>query len=166
VDKTRYLNGVPLRDGKDAQEANWFEHSTVVEETGEVIFHNTWATNFKLNQDNIDQLVVDARARWKIENENNNVLKTKGYHLEHNFGHGKKYLSQVFLTFNILAFLIHTIQELVDAKYQRLYKAIANRKTFFNDIKTLTKYMYFSSWENLIVFMLKGLKLPIPPDSS
>ena len=119
-----------------------------------------------LNEDNIDQLVVDARARWKVENENNNVLKTKGYHLEHNFGHGKKYLSQVFLTFNILAFLIHTIQELVDAKYQRLYKAIGNRKTFFNDIKTLTRYMYFPSWENLIVFMLKGLKLPIPPDTS
>jgi hypothetical protein len=166
VDKTRYLNGVPLRDSKDAQEVNWFEHNTVVEETGEVIFHNAWATNFMLNEDNIDQIVVDARARWKVENENNNVLKTKGYHLEHNFGHGKKYLSQVFLAFNILAFLIHTIQELVDAKYQRLYKAIGNRKTFFNDIKTLTRYMYFSSWESLIVFMLKGLKLPIPPDTS
>ncbi len=28
------------------------------------------------------------RARWKIENEGFNVLKTKGYNLEHNFGHG------------------------------------------------------------------------------
>ncbi len=27
-------------------------------------------------------------ARWKIENESFNTLKTKGYHLEHNFGHG------------------------------------------------------------------------------
>lgn len=166
VDKTRYLNELPLRDGKDAQEINWFEFSTVVEETGEVIYHNTWATNFRITSKNIDQLVTDGRARWKIENENNNVLKTKGYHLEHNFGHGQKHLSQVFLTFNILAFLIHTIQELVDAKYQRLYKAIGNRKTFFNDIKTLTRYMYFASWEHLIIFMLKGLKLPIPPDTS
>jgi hypothetical protein len=165
VEKSRYLNGVPLRDGKDAQEVNWFEHRTVVEETGEVIFHNTWATNLKITPENIEQLVTDGRARWKIENENNNVLKTKGYHLEHNFGHGQKYLSQLFLTFNILAFLIHTIQELTDAKFQRLYKAIGNRKTFFNDIKTLTRYMYFSSWEHLIVFMLKGLKLPIPDTS-
>jgi hypothetical protein len=166
VDKTRYLNGIPLRNSEDAQEVNWFEHITEVEETGEVIFLNAWATNFELKKDNIDQLVLDARARWKIENENNNVLKTKGYHLEHNFGHGKEYLSQVFLTFNILAFLIHTIQELVDAKYQRLFKAIGNRKTFFNDIKTLTRYMYFPSWKDLIIFMLKGLKLPIPPDTS
>jgi len=93
LDKSRYLNGVPLRDSKDALEVNWFEHSTVVEETGEVIFHNTWATNLKLTKDNIEQLVVDARARWKIENENNNVLKTKGYHLEHNFGHDTDFVS-------------------------------------------------------------------------
>ena len=44
-----------------------------------------------------------GRARWKIENENNNVLKTKGYHLDHNFGHGKKHLSSLLLTMNLLA---------------------------------------------------------------
>jgi hypothetical protein len=42
-------------------------------------------------------MVVEAgRSRWKIENENNNVLKTKGYHLEHNFGHGQQHLSNVW----------------------------------------------------------------------
>ena len=166
VDKIRYINALPLKNDKNALEVNWFELTTVVEKTGEIKYHNAWATNFEINEENIDQLVVDARARWKIENENNNTLKTKGYHLEHNFGHGKNHLSQVFLTFNILAFLIHTIQEMVDEKYLRLYKAIGNRKTFFNDIKTLTRYMYFPSWEALIIFMLKGLKLPIPPDTS
>jgi len=151
VDKTRYLNGVPIRDGKSAQEVNWFERITIVEETGEKIYHNSWLTNFEITKANVDQLVIDGRARWKIENENNNVLKTKGYHLEHNFGHGKNHLAQVFLTLNLLAFLIHTIQEMVDAKYYRLFKAIGNRKTFFNDIKTLTRYLYFSSWENMII---------------
>lgn len=165
VDKTRYLNGVPIRDGKGAQEVNWFERITIVEETGEKIYHNSWLTNFEITKANVDQLVIDGRARWKIENENNNVLKTKGYHLEHNFGHGKNHLAQVFLTLNLLAFLIHTIQEMVDARYYRLFKAIGNRKTFFNDIKTLTRYLYFSSWENMIIFMLKGLKLPIPDTS-
>ena len=46
------------------------------------------------------------RGRWKIENENNNVLKTKGSHLEHNFGHGKQYLSAFMLSLNLLAFLV------------------------------------------------------------
>ena len=50
-----------------------------------------------------------GRARWKIENENNNTLKTAGYHLEHNFGHGKQYLASLLATMNILAFLFHTM---------------------------------------------------------
>ena len=40
----------------------------------------------------------DGRARWKSENETNNVLKTKGYHLEHNFGHGKENLCALLAT--------------------------------------------------------------------
>ena len=39
---------------------------------------------------------------------NSNVLKTKGDHLEHNFGHGKQYLSAFLLSLNLLAFLFHT----------------------------------------------------------
>ncbi len=35
---------------------------------------------------------VALNVGWKVENENNNTLKTKGYHLEHNFGHGQKHL--------------------------------------------------------------------------
>ena len=49
-------------------------------------------------------------------NENNNTLKTKGYHLEHNFGHGKQYLSNLLLTLNLLAFLFHTVLEIFDQR--------------------------------------------------
>jgi hypothetical protein len=51
---------------------------------------------------------------WKVENESNNVLKTKGYHLEHNYGHGSQFLSTPLLTLNLLAFLAHTFLEVVD----------------------------------------------------
>ena len=54
-------------------------------------------------------LAASGRARWKIENENNNTLKTKGYHLEHNFGHGQQHLSSLLDAMNILAFLFHTV---------------------------------------------------------
>jgi hypothetical protein len=39
------------------------------------------------------QIVAAGRARWKIENENNNVLKNHDYHFDHNFAHGKQHLS-------------------------------------------------------------------------
>jgi hypothetical protein len=42
-----------------------------------------------------------------IENETFNVLKTNGYHLEHNSGHGKETLASVLVTLNLLAFALH-----------------------------------------------------------
>jgi hypothetical protein len=54
------------------------------------------------------------------ENKNNKTLKAKGYHLSHNFGHGKKYLSSLLATFNLLAFLFHPVLRLMDSRYRRI----------------------------------------------
>ena len=42
-------------------------------------------------------------ARRRTPEELFPTLKTKGYHLEHNFGHGKKYLSSLLAAMNMLA---------------------------------------------------------------
>ena len=52
-----------------------------------------------------------ARARWKIENEHNNVLKHHGYHLEHNFGHGEEGACEIYAVLNLLAFQMHGIMD-------------------------------------------------------
>ena len=133
--------------------------------TGKRIYKNAFATNFKISKSNVKQIVADGRCRWKIENENNNVLKTKGYHLEHNFGHGKNHLSSLLLTFNLLAFLFHTVLEMMDSKYAQIRKDLPTRKTFFDDIRALTRYIYFDSWDEMLSFMAKGLELDIPDTS-
>ena len=46
-------------------------------------------------KDNVAEIAAAGRARWKIENEGFNVLKTKGYNLEHNFGHGIQNLADL-----------------------------------------------------------------------
>lgn len=56
----------------------------------------------------LDNTPTSCLPARKIENENNNTLKTKGYHFEHNFGHGKQHLSNLFATMILLAFLVHT----------------------------------------------------------
>ena len=127
-----------------------------------MVYKNAFATNFEITEKNVIEIVADGRARWKIENENNNVLKTKGYHLEHNFGHGKKNLSALLMTFNLLAFLIHTVLDLMDEKYKLIRKTLPTRKTFFQDIRALTRYIWFDNWNQLMIFMLRGLKLKIP----
>lgn len=80
-----------------------------------------------------------------IENENNNTLKTTGLNLEHNFGHGEKHLSSLLLTLNLLAFLFHTVMGMMDSKYQLQSQKLGTRKTFFDDIRALTRYHCFNS---------------------
>ena len=101
----------------------------------------------------------------KIENENNNVLKTQGYHLEHNFGHGQQYLSAFLLSLTLLAFLFHTVLEWSNEKYALLRRVLARRQTFFEDIRALTRYMVFESWDHLMDFMIRGLDLQPQSDT-
>lgn len=153
----RWANHLPLRDSEDTVWVNWCE-LTITDEANKIIFKNSYATNFNINAKNVKKIVADGRARFKVENENNNILKTKGYNLEHNFGHGEDNLSMVFMTLNILAFLFHTVLEYCDDNYRLLRKKLKARRTFFNDIRALTRYFYFMSWDFMLEFMLEGLK--------
>jgi len=61
-----------------------------------------------------------------------------------------------------------------DTKYALLRQVLARRQTFFEDIRALTRYMVFDSWQHLIEFMIRGLDIesrlepqPAPkPDTS
>ena len=97
VTLVRYLNDVLLRRGDDALAVHWFAITVANARTGEQLYYNSCITNHRLTVDNVVAVAQASRGRWKIENENNNVLKTKGYHLEHNFGHGKQSLSAFLL---------------------------------------------------------------------
>jgi hypothetical protein len=154
----RYVNQVPLRADAKTLMVNWCETTVVDETTGKVLYHNAFATNLTLTDQTVRPVVAAGRARWKIENENNNVLKNQGYHLEHNYGHGSQYLSHVLVMLILLAFLCHTVLQLADSKYQRVRAELATRKTFFDDIRALTRYLFFESWETLLDFMLQGLE--------
>lgn len=159
IDTYRFVNQVPLRDTDDALYVNWCELTTIDASSDKIIYKNSFVTNFTITKDDVKEIVRDGRARWKVENENNNVLKTKGYHLEHNFGHGEENLSNTFLTFNLIAFLVHTVLELVDEKYKLIREVLPTRKTFFDDIRALTRYIDFKDWDSLLKFMLVGLEI-------
>ncbi len=155
----RYANHMPLCGDKDALQVNWAEVTITHEKTGAVIYKNAFVTDFPITETTVEAIVRDGRARWKIENENNNILKTKGYHLEHNFGHGNQYLSSLLLSLNLLAFLFHTVLGLVDDKYRLLRQTLRKRQKFFQDMETLLRYFLFDSWDDLLSFMCKGLEL-------
>ena len=60
---------------------------------------------------------------------------------------------------NVLAFLLHTVMDLTSEKYRQLRQELGARMTFFDDVRTLMRYLPFASWENLLDFMLMGLGL-------
>jgi len=159
IQQYRFVNQVPLRRGEDALQVNWCEVTITREDNGRQLYHNTFITNHILTRENVVPMVRDGRARWKSENETNNVLKTKGYHLEHNFGHGEQSLANFMVTLNLLAFLLHTLLDLLDEQYQMLRQHLVVRKDFFNDLRALLRYMLFDDWNHLMHFMLTGLEL-------
>ena len=154
----RWANGVPLTDSDDALKVNWCE-VTITDADGAVLYRNAFITDWNITQGNVAGLVASGRARWKIENENNNVLKHRGYHLEHNFGHGKKHLSSLLLTMNLLAFGLHTLLEWTDESYRLIRSKVGARRKFFAHLEALTTYLYFETWERLMNFMMRGLEI-------
>jgi hypothetical protein len=155
TDTYRFVNQVPLRNTDDALMVNWFELVTTAQD-GTVLFNNAWATSHRVTIENVASFAAAGRARWKIENENNNTLKTKGYHFEHNFGHGKQCLSNLFATMILLAFLVHTTLEWVDAPYRAVRNALPSRRTFFEHLRALIHYLPFDDWNHLMRFMGKN----------
>ena len=160
----RFCNAVPLRAGEDALLVNWFELQISHLDTGKSLYHHTWVTDLPITADNLADIVRCGRAHWKVENENNNVLKTKGYHLEHNFGHGEQYLAMTLLTLNLLAFLLHTVAHLSNKIYGRIRTALGRRDAFFNDLRAVLRYLIFSSWAELLYFMAVQLEIDPAPD--
>ena len=133
----RYADQLALRKEQPAIQVNWCEWAVRREETGEQLYRNAFITDFEVEETNVEAITLDGRTRWKVENENNNVLKTKDYHIEHNFGPGQQHLASFLLSLNLLAFLMHTILELVDEKYQAIRQALGRRRTFFQHLEAL-----------------------------
>jgi hypothetical protein len=73
----------------------------------------------------------------------------------------KEHLSSTLATLNILSFLIYTVLEYFDDRYRLVRQELGSRKTFFDDIRALTRYICFDSWHRLLETMMEGLEIPI-----
>ena len=156
----RWFDAVPLRGGEDAMEVNYLEIA-IADRTGKVTYRNSFVTSIGLTKDNVAAIAAAARARWKIENESFNVLKNNGYCLEHNFGHGKDRLAMLFAAMNLLAFTFHCVSDILEEKWQDARNAKGSRTRFFMHLKTITAYIVFASWDELLETIITSK--PPPP---
>jgi hypothetical protein len=157
----RWIHDVPLRDGKDALKVNWFEIE-IFNANNEVTYRNSFVTNLEVGPGNVAALAACGRARWKIENETFNVLKT-GYNIEHNFGHGEQHLASILVTLNLLAFAFHTVCDIGDDLWRSAREKQGSRRRFFNHLASITTYLIFDTWQDLLEPLVFARPLLRPP---
>jgi hypothetical protein len=112
--------------------------------------HFTWITDIKISENNIYQLMRAGRARWKEENEVFNTLKNNGYHLKHNYGHGKENLSANFAILMSLAFLIDQVEETCCKMFQEARKAEGTKYSLWEVIKSIIRFFKFNNWTEIL----------------
>ena len=78
------------------------------------------------------------------------MLKSNGYNLEHNFGHGKETLASVLVSLNLLAFAFHTAAYLGVLAWRAAVAAGGAKSRFFEHLRTVTIYVIFETWSHLL----------------
>jgi hypothetical protein len=153
----RFLNGASLNKSNQDVKVNILEYRQTDPKGKELNF--SWVTNILLSKTNVEKIAKAGRARWKIENETFNTLKNLGYNFEHNYGHGKKYLSTVLCLLMMLAFLIDQVQEICCSLFQRCKKFSRTYYNLWGSMQTLFKYVRLNTWENFYLMIVKEIPL-------
>jgi len=144
----RYVNGVPINKSHKDVMVNYLEYVEVSPKKQK--YANVWVTDIQLTDDNVTRVMRGGRARWKIENETFNTLKTQGYHFDHNYGHGKEHLSTnlAFLTFT--AFLIDQIEQLGCRLFRKAWEACQSKKKLWEHMRSLFHWFFIDSWRDFL----------------
>ena len=153
----RFLNDLALNKSNPDVRVNFLEYMQTDPKGKETLF--SWVTNIKITQINVFALTKGGRSRWKIENETFNTLKNLGYNFEHNYGHGKKYLSTIFCLLMLLSFLIDQVQGIACSLFQAVKKQAGSFRTLWEKTRVLFEYVELASWEYLYQFMIERRKI-------
>jgi len=131
----RFANQLILNRQNQDLLVNYLEYIEVDPQSGKTLFFSAWITDLHIDEQNAPELVSVARSRWKIENETFNTLKNQGYHLEHNYGHGKKYLATNFAILTFLAFLVDQMAQYLDQTFQKALEVCQTKKALWEKVR-------------------------------
>ena len=149
----RFLNGVSLNKSNQDVKVNVVEYRQTDPKGKELNF--SWVTNILISESNVEKIAKGGRARWKVENETFNTLKNLGYNFEHNYGHGKKYLSTVLCLLMMVAFLVDQVQEICCSLFQRCKKFAGTYRELWETMRALFRFVQLTDWENFYLMLSK-----------
>lgn len=157
-----YANDLILNGQHPDCRVNYFELTVTDKKTGERMYYGTFVTDILITDALAKELEQVARCRWKIENETFNTLKNQGYHLEHNYGHGKKYLATNFMLLTFLAFLVDQMAQYLDRDFKAAKNAAKTYKALWELVRGLFYFVPVTSIGAVYRFIAKQQKLNIP----
>ena len=149
----RFLNSASLNKSNQDVKVNFLDYRQTDPKGKELNF--SWVTNILISTINVIKITEGGRARWKIENETFNTLKNLGYNFEHNYGHGKKYLSTVLCLLMMLSFLIDQVQEICCSLFQQCRKFARTYYNLWANMRTLFHFVKLGNWENFYLMLSK-----------
>jgi hypothetical protein len=158
VHRFSFVNHMPLNKSNPHILVNFVEYWEIGKDKTQ---HFSWVTDFTITKLNVLTIMRGGRARWKVENETFNTLKNQGYHFEHNFGHGKKNLSVVFVALMMLAFLVDQVQQLACELFQAVLEKKGSRRRLWEHMRALFKTIELKSMTQLFEAILYGYKATV-----
>jgi len=158
-----YINNTPLNQANLDLKVNFLDYEEHNTKTG-VVQHFSWVTDFPITNENVYILMRGGRCRWKIENEAFNTLKNQGYHFGHNFGLGKKHLSEVFVMLMMLAFLVDQALQLCSPLFKAALERAGSKRALWEQQRNLFHCFLLDSMTILYTNIVNGFR-PAKPDT-
>lgn len=145
----RFTNGVPLNKTYPDLKVNFLEY-VAYDKQGKKCYCNSWVTSLRINHRRCMQIMRGGRARWKIENETFNTLKTQGYNLEHNYGHGEEHLASNLACLMFLVFLIDQVEQLACPVFNKAWQSCFSKIKLWEVIRQYFMTFIIDSWYQLL----------------
>ena len=154
--QTQYVAGVSLNASRRDLQVNFLQHFEFDRASGETTRRFSWVSELELPRQAYLKFVAGGRSRWRIENETFNTLKNQGYHLEHNYGHGKKNLATVLLLLTFLAFLVDQVQQLCCPLFAAVLSKLKRLRSVWDYLRSVIRHFVFGSFAELWRAILAG----------
>lgn len=156
-----WSNDLVLNGTHQNIKVNYFEYQELDSE-GKQVYFNSWITDIPITEENIQELILVGRCRWKIENETFNTLKNQGYHLEHSYGHGKKFLATNFMLLTFLAFLTDQMAQRMDNAFKKAEKYCKTKKNLWEKVRQVFDLLPCMSMNVIYRFIAREIKVEFP----
>jgi hypothetical protein len=160
--RARFANGLILNGKHQEILVNYVEYEVIDIQSGKQLFFSSWITDIEITKENVKELVAVGRSRWKVENETFNTLKNQGYHLEHNYGHGKNYLSTNFAILMFIAFLVDQITQALSYPFQKAWEISQSKKNLWEKIRQVFDLIPAMSMNAIYKFIAKNRQIDYP----